>query len=82
MANGNRLMSLQPSGELMPYEKCEAYGPGSLSDRELIAVLLRTGSAGESSLELAGRVLEEATPSGLLGLLHYTLPELRKKRGI
>ena len=28
-----------------PYEKCEQYGPRSLSDAELLAVIIRSGSA-------------------------------------
>ena len=32
-----------------PYEKCEKLGAGALSDTELLAVLLRTGTRGESS---------------------------------
>lgn len=40
-----------------PYEKCERFGPESLTDIELLAVLLRTGTKGESSLELAKKLL-------------------------
>ena len=32
-----------------PYEKCEKLGAGALSDTELLAVLLRTGTRGECS---------------------------------
>ena len=38
-----------------PYEKCEQYGAGHLTDVELLAVLLRTGTKGENSLRLARR---------------------------
>ena len=37
--------------EERPYEKCERFGAGSLTDIELLAVLLRTGTKGESALE-------------------------------
>ena len=40
-----------------PYEKCEKLGAGALSDTELLAVLLRTGTRGENALELASRIL-------------------------
>ena len=35
-----------------PYEKCEQYGAEHLTDVELLAVLLRTGTKGENSLRL------------------------------
>lgn len=35
-----------------PYEKCEKLGAGALSDTELLAVLLRTGTRGENALSL------------------------------
>ena len=33
-----------------PYEKSEKLGAGALSDTELLAVLLRTGTRGENAL--------------------------------
>lgn len=65
-----------------PYEKCASMGPDRLSDAELLAVLLRTGTRGETSLALAQRILTEIHPSGILGLLHLSLPELMEKKGI
>lgn len=65
-----------------PYEKCLGAGPGALSDAELLAVILRTGSPGESSLALASRVLSLRKPQGILGLLHLSLPELITVKGI
>lgn len=40
-----------------PYEKCEQYGAEHLTDVELLAVLLRTGTKGENSLRLAQKIL-------------------------
>ncbi|MCR4629780.1 RadC family protein [[Clostridium] aminophilum] len=65
-----------------PVEKCLRCGPSGLSDAELLAVILRTGSRGENSLNLARRLLRTARPEGILGLLHLKGPELRKIRGI
>lgn len=65
-----------------PYEKCECFGPEALSDAELLAVILRTGSRGETSLALAGRILSSCQPEGILGLLHLSLPELTEIKGI
>ena len=50
------------------------YGPSYLSNSELIAILLRVGSVGESVLTLASRVL--ATFNGLGGLGKATYGEL------
>lgn len=36
-----------------PYERCVKSGPEHLSDAQLLAVILRTGSTQESVLELA-----------------------------
>lgn len=48
-------------------ERLQAYGPSSLSNAELVAVLLRTGDIGEPVGELSSRLLEEA--GGLAELL-------------
>ncbi|HHR6202280.1 TPA: UPF0758 domain-containing protein, partial [Providencia alcalifaciens] len=45
--------------ELLPREKMLAYGAASLSDIELLAIFLRTGTRGESVLQLAERLLYE-----------------------
>ena len=42
--------------EERPYEKCEQYGAENLTDAELLAVLLRTGTKGENSLRLAQKI--------------------------
>ena len=49
-----------------PYEKCLRYGAAYLSDAELLAVLLRTGTKGLNSLELAQKILQ--APLGEDGL--------------
>ena len=66
-----------------PYERCVKSGPEHLSDAQLLAVTLRTGSTQESVLELAARILELGGPGeGILGLLHLSLPELMSVKGI
>lgn len=66
-----------------PYEKCLMYGAGALSDAELLAVMLRTGSKGESALSLARRLLSEASvKKSLSGLCHLSREELCRIRGI
>lgn len=67
----------------MPYERFLKLGPESLSDRELLAIILRTGSKGENALELAGHVLELAgSDMGLLGLHHIDYRQLLDIKGI
>lgn len=66
-----------------PYERCLRYGPGTLSDSELLAVILRSGTRGRSSVELAREVLKLGNPEeGLLGIHHRSLQELMQIRGI
>ena len=48
-----------------PYEKCARLGADSLSDVELLAVLLRTGTQGENAVDLARRVLYHAGENGI-----------------
>ncbi len=66
-----------------PYEKCIAKGASSLTDTELLAVLLRSGVPGQSALELAAEVLNLCRfESGLGGLLHLSLTQLTSLRGV
>ncbi len=55
-----------------PREKLLERGPGALSDAELLAVLLRTGTRGTGVLEMAEKWLEEAG-----GLEHLSLSDPR-----
>ena len=50
-----------------PREKLLAKGPGSLSDAELLAIFLRTGTMGKSAVDLARELLEKF--GSLVGLL-------------
>jgi len=63
-----------------PREKLLAKGAASLSDAELLAVLLRTGRAGEPVLELARNWLAEA--GGLSGLAEARIGEILSRPGI
>lgn len=69
--------------EYRPYEKCMAYGPEVLSDQELLAVIIKTGSKGNSSVNLAERILSlTKNGSGLLGIMHLSVEELMEVNGI
>lgn len=56
-----------------PREKLRARGAQALSDAELLAVLIHTGTRGKSAVELAAAVLREAGPNlGRWGLAELT----------
>ena len=68
-----------PVGE-RPRERMSAYGPESLSTAELLAIVLRVGSRGESAVRLAERLLSEL--GGLAGIAQARLPQLSALSGI
>ena len=66
-----------------PYEKALHYGVHVLSDAELLAVILRSGTRNRTSVELAREVLSiPGRYQGLLGLYHASKAELCKVDGI
>ena len=66
-----------------PYEKCERFGAENLTDAELLAVILRTGTRGENSLELARRLIHSGQgKTGLTDIHQWSLERLMKVRGI
>ena len=68
-----------PSEE-RPRERLAAYGARHLSNTELIAILLRTGSAGENVISQSSRLLSRF--DGLRGLGKATYTELCAERGL
>lgn len=70
--------------EELPYEKFLKYGPESLSEAELLAIILRTGTKECSSVELGKQILDLATSpnKGLVGLYHVSVEELKQIHGI
>ena len=66
-----------------PYEKCQEFGPAALTDAELLAVLLRTGTEGQSSIDLARQILRlGGRDEHLDSLYHATIPQLMRIRGV
>ena len=64
-----------------PREKYATSGAVALSDAELIAILLRTGNASESAVDLAKKVLSNSGNS-LNALSNMSLRELSQTKGI
>lgn len=68
---------------MRPYEKFLAAGASCLSDAELLAIIIKTGAKGISSIELASRILCLASEDGsLAGLTDITFNRLMTLRGI
>ena len=77
-----KTMKERPVSE-RPYEKCLAYGPEALSDGELLAVILRSGTRECSALELAWKILEKhPVYKGIAGLYHMKIGMLKEIPGI
>jgi DNA repair protein RadC len=79
MKTDNILIKELPSNE-RPREKVLNNGFNTLSNSELIAILLRTGTKQESALQLANKLLIQI--NGLKNILHVTLEELTSIKGI
>lgn len=64
-----------------PREKFMSSGPRYMAMEELLAILLRTGSKGQSAIDL-GKKIVELYPDGLYGLNRATVDDLIKIKGI
>jgi DNA repair protein RadC len=63
-----------------PQERLEKFGAAALSDTELLALLLRSGTRGNDVLTLATRLIQEAGSLG--GLITWREPDFRRLKGI
>lgn len=63
-----------------PREKLRLRGAGTLTNAELLAIILNTGMRGETVTDLASRLLVEH--GGLLGLVRADFEELCQARGL
>lgn len=77
-------LSKETFGPDMPYEKFLKFGPESLSEAELLAVILRTGTKNCSAVSLAEKILSlsKGKQKGLNALHHISLSELMEIPGI
>src|SRR5215207_7663949 len=68
-----------------PREKLLARGAGALSDSELLALLLRTGTAGRGVMQMADELLAEPGKGGfggISGLLNAGADDLKRIKGM
>ena len=69
--------------QMQPYEKCISYGPQFLTDAELIASIIRSGSKEYTSVALADHLLDlRKGKAGLKGLCSLSFEELTSVPGI
>lgn len=80
----NQTKEKQPCYEMKPYEKFQANGPESLTEAELLAIIIRTGTKTMDSLQLAKEVLAlpKGQERGLLGLRYLSVSDLCRVSGI
>ena len=64
-----------------PYEKCVSQGPEYLTDAELLAVILRTGTRDKSAVDVAREFLMRGNKN-LLNIHHLSLRQMQEIPGI
>jgi len=74
----NRLHSLAAGDR--PQERLQKHGAAALSDSELLAMLLRSGTKGHDVLTLSNRLISEA--GSLAGLITWAEADFKKLKGI
>ena len=75
-----RLSVKEMAPDERPRERLKLCGPASLSDGDLLAIILNTGIVGETVTAVAQRLLAEH--GGLLGLMRLDVAELARIRGV
>jgi DNA repair protein RadC len=63
-----------------PQERLEQYGADALSDREILAMILRSGPKGTDVLTLSGQLIDQA--GSLSRLLRWSAEDFKKIHGI
>ena len=80
LKTANLMLSELPETE-KPREKLRLYGAGSLSNAELLALLIGSGTESESAITLAQRILA-LEEGGLGGFADYEVEEFMALKGI
>lgn len=65
-----------------PYEKLEMYGEKALSDSELLAIILKTGTKNQTAVSLAQNILTISKEKSLRGLQEIPIKELMQIKGV
>ena len=80
----NNISTKNIGNENMPYEKFIRFGPDALTEGELLAIILRTGTHTRSALEIAEEILSlsDSPRTGLLGLYDVPLERLMQIKGV
>ena len=68
--------------EERPREKLLLCGAAALSNAELLAILLRSGTRKKSVLRIAEEILARIKEQGLVGMVHISVAELAKIDGV
>jgi len=77
---GTRLSLKDLPPDERPQERLEKHGPGPLADRELLALLLRSGTTKHDVLTLADSIIRES--GNLAGLARWDVSDFQKIPGI
>ncbi len=80
LQNGGRLTIKEMDADERPREKLIKRGVASLSNAELLAIVLRVGRPGETVIELANRLLVQY--GGWSGLMRADFNKLKSERGL
>lgn len=65
-----------------PYEKLELYGEKRLSNAELLAIIIKSGTKENTSVELANKILSLVDDNNLQFMQDISLEEFQKIKGI
>ena len=67
---------------MLPYEKFKSFGPGALTDDELLGIIIRVGTKDKDSVQVATQLLEGFPEHNLLGLYQTSWQDLMQYPGI
>jgi len=81
MSDNRLTMKMLPFSE-RPYEKFERFGAGALTDAELLAIIIKSGTKEETALQLAQKVLVECESKKTFSFEQVSLNRLKEIKGI
>lgn len=76
------MSNLNTQYDILPYEKCLRYGIQSLDNKELLAVVIRTGTKNRNCIEIAEELLKKAGSLGILGIRQMEISDFENIEGI